>query len=176
MRLSLPCKISLMLLNSNGKNKILANANCWMKIQPREYSKLALSDQMIRACLPAFELAFHGGYSIDSDNDVNIRTVPPLCLATEPPPQYTAEMAAIMLYKEMEPYLTQVAKRALKLQELIQQLEQQVQVLVIAQPLLLTMAFEEAMRSRGISPVANLNNLQLAAQQSCISKLRSLAS
>jgi len=54
---------------------------------------------MIRARLTALELAVQGGYLIDSDNDVNMRTVPPLPLAIEPPPQYAAEMAAVMLHK-----------------------------------------------------------------------------
>jgi len=72
---------------------------------------------MIRARLTALELAVQGGYSIDSDNDVNMRTAPPLPLAIEPPPQYAAEMAAVMLHKKMAPILTQVAQTALELQD-----------------------------------------------------------
>jgi len=131
---------------------------------------------MIRALLTALELAVQGGYSIDSDNDVNMRTAPPLPLAIEPPPQYAAEMAAVMLHKEMAPILTQVAQTALESQERVRQLEQQLQVLVVPQPAPLTVAFEEAMRSRGVSPVANLKNLRVAAQRSGITKSRSQAS
>jgi len=69
-----------------------------------------------------------------------------------------------MLHKKMAPVLTQVVQTALELQERVKQWEQQLQVLVIAQPLLLTLAFEEAMRSRGVSPVVTLRNLQSAAQ------------
>ena len=73
---------------------------------------------MIRPRLTALELAVQGGYSIDSDNDVNMRTAPPLPLAIEPPPpQYTPEMPAVILYKEMAPTLTQVAQTALESQE-----------------------------------------------------------
>jgi len=96
---------------------MVTNANRWMKIQQIEYSKLALSDRMIKARLTALELAVQGGYSIDSDNDVNMCTAPPLPLAIEPPPQYTAEMAAVILHKEMAPNLTQVAQTALNSQE-----------------------------------------------------------
>jgi len=74
------------------QTQMVANANRWMKIQQVEYRKLALSDRMIRACLTALELAVQGGHSINSDNDVNMRTAPPLPLAIEPPPQYAAEM------------------------------------------------------------------------------------
>jgi len=49
------------------------------------------------------ELAVQGGCYIDSDNEVNMRTAPPLPLAMEPPPHYGAEMAAVMLYKELGP-------------------------------------------------------------------------
>jgi len=114
---------------------------------------------MIRARLTALELAVPGGYSIDSDNNVNMRTAPPLTLAIEPPPQYAAGMAAIILYKEMAPILTQVLQTPLESQERDRQLEQQLQVLVVPQPTPLTVAFEEAMRSRVVSPVANLSNL-----------------
>ena len=72
---------------------------------------------MIRARLTALELAVQGGYSIDSDNDVNMRTAPPLPLAIQPPSQYAAEMAAVILHKEMAPILTQVALTALESQE-----------------------------------------------------------
>jgi len=72
-----------------------------MKIQQVEYSKLVLSDQMIRARLTALELALQRVYSIDSDNEVNMRTAPPLPLAIEPLPQYAAEMVAVMLHKEI---------------------------------------------------------------------------
>jgi len=131
---------------------------------------------MIRARLTALELAVQGGYSIDSDNDVNMRTAPPLPLPIEPPPQYAAEMAAVMLHKEMAPISTQVPQTALELQERVRQLEQQLQVLVVPQPAPLTVAFEEAMRSRGFSPVANLKNLQVAAQRSGVTKSRCQAS
>jgi len=141
------------------QNEMVANANRGMKIQQVEYCKLALSDRMIRAHLTALELAVQGGYSIDSDNDVNMRTTPPLLLAIQPPPQYTAEMAAVMLHKAMAPILTQVAQTALESQERVRQLEQQLQVLVVPQPAPLRVVFEEAMRSSGVSPVANLRNL-----------------
>jgi len=131
---------------------------------------------MIRARLKALELAVQGGYSTDSDNDVNMRSAPPLPLAIEPPPQYAAEMAAVMLHKEMAPILTQVAQTALESQERVRQLEQQLLVLVVPQPAPLTVAFEEAMRSRGVSPVANLKNLRVAAQRSGVTKSRSQAS
>jgi len=158
------------------QNEMVTNANRWMKIQQLEYRKLALSDRMIRARLIALELAVQGGYLIDSDNDLNMRTAPPLPLTIEPPPQYTAEMAAVMLHKEMTPILTQVAQRALESQERVRQLEQQWQVLVVPQPAPLTVAFEEAMRSRGVSPVANLKNLRVAAHRSGVTKSRSQAS
>jgi len=158
------------------QNEMVANANRWMKIQQVEYRKLALSDRMIRARLTGLKLAVQGGYSIDSDNDVNIRTAPALPLAIEPPPQYAAEMAAVMLHKEMAPILTQVAQTALESQEQVRQLEQQLQVLVVPQPSPLTVAFQEAMRSRGVSPVANLRNIQVEAQRSGLTKSRSQAS
>jgi len=158
------------------QNQMVANANRWMKIQQVEYRKLALSDRMIRARLTALELTVQGGYSIDSDNEVNMRTAPPLPLAIEPPPQYAAKMAAVILHKEMAPILTQVDQTALESQERVKQLEQQLQVLVVPQPAPLTVAFEEAMRSRGVSPVENLRNLLGAAQRSCVTKSRSQAS
>jgi len=114
---------------------------------------------MIRARLTALELAVQGGFSIHFDNDVNMRTAPPLPLAIEPPPQYAAAMAAVMLHKEMALILTQVAQTALNSQERVRQLEQQLQVLVVPEPAPLTVAFEEAMRCRGVSPVANFRNL-----------------
>jgi len=157
------------------QNEMVANANGWMKIQQVEYHKLALSERMIRARLTALELAVQGGYSIDSDNNVNMRTASQLPLGIEPPPQYAAEMAAVMLHKEMVPILTQVAQMALESQERIRQLEQLLQVLVVPQPVPLTVAFEEAMKSRGVSPVANLRNLRVAAQRSGITKSRSQA-
>jgi len=67
------------------QNKMVTNANPWMKIQQVEYCKLGHSDRMIRARLTALELALQEGYSIDSDNDVNMRTAPPLPLAIELP-------------------------------------------------------------------------------------------
>jgi len=99
------------------QNAMVTNANRWMKIQQVEYRKLALSERMIRAHLTALELSVQGGYSIASDNDVNMRRAPPLPLAIEPPPQYAAEMAAVMLHKEMAPILTQVAQTALESQD-----------------------------------------------------------
>jgi len=72
---------------------------------------------MIRVRLTALELAVQGGYSIDSANDVNMGTAAPLPLAIEPPLQYPVDMAAVMLYKEIAPILTQVAQRALEWQE-----------------------------------------------------------
>jgi len=158
------------------QNEMVANANHWVTIQQVIYLKLALSDQMIRARLTALELAVQGGYSIDSNNDVNMCTAPPLPLAIVASPQYTAEMAAVMGHKEMAPILSQVAQTALESQERVRQCEQQLQVLVVLQPAPLTVAFEEAMRSRGVSPVANLRNLRVAAQQSGVTKSRSQAS
>jgi len=102
---------------------------------------------MVTAHLTALGLAVQKGYSIDSDNDVNMRTAPPLPLAIEPPPQYAAEMAAVMWHKEMVSFLTQVAQTAFESQERVRHLEQQLQVLVLSQPAPLTVAFEEAMRS-----------------------------
>jgi len=69
------------------QNEMVVNANRWMKIQQAEYRKLGLSDRMIRACLIALAFAVQGGYSIDSENNVNMRTAPPLPLAIEPAPQ-----------------------------------------------------------------------------------------
>jgi len=126
---------------------MVANANQRMKIQQVEYGKLGLSDRMIRGRLTALELAVEGGYATDSNNDVNMHTAPPLPLAIEPPPQYAAEMAAEMLYKEMAPILNQVAQTALESQDRVTQLEQQLQVFVLPQPTPLTVVFEEAMRS-----------------------------
>jgi len=98
------------------QNEIVANANCWMKLQQVEYRKLALADRRLRARLTALELAVQRGYSIDSGNEVNMPTSPSLPLAIEPPPQYAAEMAAVRLYKEMAPILTPVAPTALESQ------------------------------------------------------------
>jgi len=148
------------------QNQMVTNATCWIKIQQVEYPKLALSDPMIRARLTALELALQGWYSIDSDNDVNMRTAPVLPLPLEPPPQYAAEMAAVRLHKEMVPILTQIAQAALESQDRVRQLEQQLQVLVVPRPATLMVAFEEAMSSRGVSPVATLRNLRVAAQRS----------
>jgi len=131
---------------------------------------------MIRARLTGLELAVQGEYSIDSHNNVNMCTAPQLPLAIEPPPHYAAEMAAVILNKEMAPILTHVAQMALESQERVTQLELQLEVLVIPQPAPLTVAFEEAIRSRGVSPVANLRNLQVAAQRSRVTKSRSQAS
>ena len=78
-----------------------------------------------------------------------------------------------MLHKEMAPIFTQVAQTALESQERVRQLEQQLQALVVPQPAPFTVAFEEVMRSRGVSPVANLKNLRVAAQRSGVSKSRS---
>jgi len=158
------------------QNENVTTANGWMKIQQLEYRKLALSDRMIKASLTALELAVQGGYSIDSDSDVNMRTAPPLPLAIEPSPQYVAEMEAVMLHKEMAPILTQVTETALESQEQVRQLEQQLHVMVVPQPAPLTVTFEEAMRSRGVSRVANLRNLRVAAQRSGVTKSRSQAS
>ena len=157
-------------------NEMVAHANRSMKIHQVEYRKLALSDGMIRARLTALEVAVRGGYSIDPDNDANMRIAPPLPLAIEPPSQYAAEMAAVMLHQEMAPILTQVTQMALELKERVRQLEQQLQVLLVLQPAPLTVAFEEAMRSRGVSPLANLRNLRVAAQPSGVTKSRSQAS
>ena len=88
------------------QNEMVANANRWMKIQHVEYRKLALSDRMIRARLTALELAVQGGYSLDS----------------------AAEMAAVMLHKEMAPNVTQVTQTALESRERVTQLKQQLQV------------------------------------------------
>jgi len=158
------------------QNEMVTNANSWMKIQHVEYRKLALSDRMIRARLTALELAVQGEYSIDSDNDVNMRTAPPLPLAIEPLPQYAAEIVAVMFHKETAPILTQVAQTALESQERVRLLEQQLQVLGVTQPAPLTVAFKQAIRSRGVSPVANLRNLQVAAQRSGVTKSRSQVS
>jgi len=133
------------------QDEMVVNANRWIKIQQVEYRKLALLDQMIRAHLTALALAVQGAYSIDSENDANMTTAPPLRLAIEPPPHYAAEMAATMLYKKMAVILTQVAQTALESQERVTQLEQQLLVFVVARPPPLTLVFEEAMRSRGFS-------------------------
>ena len=55
---------------------MVANANRWMKNQQVEYCKLALSERMIRVRLTALELAVQGGYTMASDNDVNMGTSP----------------------------------------------------------------------------------------------------
>jgi len=81
-----------------------------------------------------------------------------------------------MLHKERAPILTQIAQTALESQERVRQLEQQLQVLVVPQPAPLTVAFKEAMRSTGVSPVANLKNLGVAAKRSGVTKSRSQAS
>ena len=81
-----------------------------------------------------------------------------------------------MLHKEMAPILTQVTHTALESQERVTQFEQQLQVLVVPPPAPLTVAFEEAIRSRGVSPVANLRNLRVTAQRSGVTKSRSQAS
>jgi len=103
-------------------------------------------------------------------------TALPLPLAIESPLQYAAEMVAVMLFKEMAPILTQVAQTALESHERVRQLEQQLQGLVVPQPAPLTVAFEEAMRSRGFSPLANLRKLRVAAQQSGVTNSRTQAS
>jgi len=69
------------------QNEIVANANRWMNIQQGQYRKLTLSDRMIGARLTAFDLAVQGRYSIDSNNDLNKCTAPPLPLPIAPPPQ-----------------------------------------------------------------------------------------
>ena len=101
---------------------------------------------MIRVRLTALELAVQGGYSIDSANDVNMGTAAPLPLAIEPPLQYPVDMAAVMLYKEIAPILTQVAQRALEWQEWVRQLEHQLPLFVVPQPAPLTVAFVEIVR------------------------------
>jgi len=158
------------------QNEMVLNAKRWMTLQLIEYRKLALSDRMIRARLTALELAGQGGYSIDSDNDMNMRTAPLLPMAIEPAPQNAAEMAALMLHKQMAPILTQVANMALESQEQVKQFDPQLQVLVIAQPPPLTLVFEEAMRSKSVRPVSTLKNLRSAAERSGITKSTSLAS
>jgi len=91
------------------QNEMVSYANRWMKIQQVEYCKLVFSDPMIRSCLTALELAVLEVYAIVSDNNINMCTAPPLPLAMEPPPQYPAEIAAVMLHKEIALILTQVA-------------------------------------------------------------------
>jgi hypothetical protein len=158
------------------QNQMVASANQWMKIQQTQYRKLALSDQMIRARLSALELAAQQGYSIDSENDVVMRAAPALPLAIEPPPQYAAEMAAVMLHEEMRPFLTQVAQHSMEQQARVEQLEAQLQVLIVPQPPPLTVAFEKAMRDRGVSPTISLQNLRQKVQRSGVSKSRSRGS
>jgi len=85
-------------------------------------------------------------------------------------------MAAVMLHKEMASSLTQVGQRALESQEAVRQLEQELEVLVVPQPAPLTVAFEEAMRSCGVSLMANLRNLRVVAQRCGVTKSRSQAS
>ena len=55
-------------------NEKVASVNHWLEIQQAEYSKLALAEGMSRACLKALELAVKGGYSLDSNNNLNIHT------------------------------------------------------------------------------------------------------
>jgi len=105
-----------------------------------------------------------------------MRTAPPLPIEIEPAPQYAAEIGAVLLYKEMAPILTQVAQTALELPECVRQLEQQLQVLVVPESAPLTVAFQEAIRSRGVGPVVTLRNLRVAAQLSGVTKSRSQAS
>jgi len=64
---------------------------------------------MIRAHLTPLELAVQEVYSIDSDNDMNMRSAPQLLLAILPTPQYAGVMVAVMLHNKMAPILTQVA-------------------------------------------------------------------
>jgi len=85
-------------------------------------------------------------------------------------------MAAIILHKERAPNLTQVAQTGLESPDQVRQLEQQLQVLVVPEPAPLTVAFEEAMRSRGVSPVAHHRNLRVAAQRSGVTMPRIQAS
>jgi len=81
-----------------------------------------------------------------------------------------------MLHKKMAPILTQVSQTALESQERVRQVQQQLQGLVVPQPPPLTVAFEEAMRSRRVSPVATLRDLRVAAQRSRVTMSRRQAS
>jgi len=68
------------------ETEIVENANRWMEYQRKNFSKLAMSDQIIRKKVEALEQAAAQGYSIAAENDVVMNAAPALPLSIEPTP------------------------------------------------------------------------------------------
>jgi len=70
-----------------------------------------MSNQMIQKQVEALEYAAAQGYSIDAQNDIVMNVAPALPLAIEPPPYYSADVAACMINEIYKPCLNEVGRQ-----------------------------------------------------------------
>jgi len=97
-----------------------------MEYQRKNFRKLAMSHQMIRKRVEALEQSAAQGYSINAENDVIMNAAPALPLAIEPPPHYSAEVAACIINEKYQPWFNEVGRQFIAQQEQLAELQRQV--------------------------------------------------
>ena len=108
------------------ETEIVENANRLMEYQRKKFRKLPMSDQMIWERVEALEQAAAQGYSIEAENDMVMNAAPALPSAIEPPPHYSAEVAACMINEKYQAWLYEVGRQLVAQQEQLAQLQKQV--------------------------------------------------
>jgi len=155
------------------ETEILENANRWMEYQRKNFCKLAMSDQMIRKRGDALKQAAAQGYSIDAENDVVMKAAPALPLAIEPPPHYSAEVAACILNEKYQPWLNEMGRQYIAQQEQLAALQKQVAE-AHERRTPLEVAFSEVVRSRETTP--SVKNLRPSSRPLGVTKSSSISS
>jgi len=134
----------------------MENVNPWIEYKRKNFRHLAMSHQMIWKRVEALEQAAAQGDSLDDENDIVMNAFLSLPLAIEPPPHYTAEVAACMISETYQPWLNEVSRQFIAEQEQLAELQKQVAE-VHERQTPLQVAFSELARSAGATPsVKNL--------------------
>jgi len=155
------------------ETKIVENANSRMEYQRKNFSKLAMSAQMIRKRVEALEQAAAEGYSIDAENNVVMNAAPALPLAIEPPPHYAGELAACMINEKYQYWLNEVGRQFVAQQQQLAQLQKQVaEAHERRSPL--EVAFSEVVRLRGTTP--SVKNLRPSSRPLGVTKSSAISS
>jgi len=151
------------------ETEIVENANRWMEYQRKNFRQLAMSDLMIWKRVEVLEPASAQSYSIDTENDVVMNAAPALPLAIEPPPHYAGEVAACMINEKYQPWLNEVGRQFIALQDQLAELQKQVAEVYECQTPL-ELAFSEVVRSRGTTL-----SVKTSGPRHVLSGLRNLA-
>jgi len=155
------------------ETEIVENANRWMEDQRKGFPKLAMSDQMIRKRVDAFEQAAAHRYSIDAENDVVMNAAPAIPFAIEPPPHYAAAVAACMINEKYQPWLNEKGRQFIAQQDQLAELQKQVAEAHEGRTPL-KVAFSQVVRSWRTTP--SVKNLRPSSRPLGVTKSSSILS